>query len=277
MRELNFSKKKICRGTVTAGLLFFATACNLSFTALEYRRGISAEEKQEYTNAVEHFKHVILRAPESEKALDSSRRAARITLFEMKKYVDAVWYYRHLIKFSKIESERREAQKRIANIYFEKLNDFASAIGEYNKLLLLRNSKEEIVDYRFSLAKAHFGMNNFSDAQAETESALKLSENPEIKFDLLMFLGNIYFNTRHADKAIKVYERVIEEFPEKAKHDNVAMNIIVCYEELEAFDKAITALERLRPVYRDPEFIDLKIKRLKDRRANLPGSKGLRK
>jgi len=62
-----------------------------------------------------------------------------------------------------------------------------------------------------------------------------------------------------------------------AAADNVAMNIIVCYEELEAFDKAIERLEKMRPTYRDPEFIDLKIKRLKERKANLPGSRGLRK
>ena len=69
----------------------------------------------------------------------------------------------------------------------------------------------------------------------------------------------------------------MEKYPERAKADNVEMNIIVCYEEMEAFDKAIKRLEKLRSSYQDPEFIDLKISRLRERLANLPGSKGLRK
>jgi tetratricopeptide (TPR) repeat protein len=273
----NCSKKYICHLILFAILLPALFGCELSYTNVEHRRGKKALEKQQYNAAIEHFRKVILRDPTSQVALESAQEAARVAFFETKKFNDAIEFYKHLIVYSKAERERRDAQKQVANIYFEKMNDYKKSIEEYNKLLLLRNSSEEVVDYRFNLARAHFYLGDFSEALTEIEGALKISDNADRRFDLLMFLGNIYFNTKRAEQAIKVYEDILAKYPMRAEKDNVAMNIIVCYEDLEAFDKAIDGLEAMRSTYRDAEFIDLKIKRLKDRKANLPGSRGLRK
>lgn len=265
------------RFVIATFMMFFLNSCELSYTNLEYKRGQRALEKQDYPQAIKHFKKVILREPKSAQAIDSAREAARLSLFETKKFTDAIDFYKHLIQYSDVERERRESQGKVASIYFEKLNDYRRAIEEYNKLLLLRNSNDEIIEYRFNLARAHFYLSEFQDAQTEIDMALKLSENDDKKFDLLMFLGNIYFNTKRAEQAIKVYEDILKKYPKRAESDNVAMNIIVCYEDLELFDKAIEKLENMRGTYRDTEFVELKIKRLKDRKANMPGSRGLRK
>lgn len=252
-------------------------ACDLSFVGLELHRGRGALKKKDYKSAIQHFRKVILRDPTAPRAIEAAREAARVSLFETKQFAEAVEFYKHLIQYSESEGERREAQGKIAEIYFEKLVDYKKAIEEYNKLLLLRNANEEIVEYRFNLGRAHFYLNDFREAQTEVEVALKISENKERNFDLMMFLGNIYFNTKRADLAIKVYQEILDKYPDRAKKDNVAMNISVCYEELEAFDSAIERLISLRATYHDPKFIDLKIKRLRERKSNLPGSKGLRK
>lgn len=270
MRVLSFSKANVCAA-------LFLVGCSFSFSSLEFHRGQRAAEKRDFNEAVKHFKRVIAKEPESETAIKAAREAARLSLFETKQFMEAVQFYKHLVKFSDSEKERREAQGRIANIYFEKLADYPRAIEEYNKLLLLQNSDDEVVDYHFNLARAHFYLNHFSEAQNEIEMALKAAQNPDKKFDLMMFLGNIYFNTKRASLAIKIYEDLVKSHPARSKTDNVAMNIIVCYEEIEAFDKAIEKLEEMRPGYSDPEFLDLKIKRLRERKANLPGSRGLRK
>ncbi|MEQ1664254.1 MAG: tetratricopeptide repeat protein [Bdellovibrionales bacterium] len=271
MRLRNFSNLSILL------IIVVLASCNYSFTNLEYERGQDAEKSADYKEAIVHYKRVLVKDPESEKALQAARQAARITFFETKDYLQAIGFYNHLIKYSKVESERRESQKNIANIYFEKVFDYPKAILEYNKLLLLKFSNEDTVGFKFNMAQALFNLNRFTEAQEETESAIKIAQNRDKKFDLLMYLGNIFFNTKRIPLAIKTYEEISREFPEKAKQNNVAMNIAVCFEEIEAFDKAIAELENMREGYRDPDFIDLKIKRLKDRKANLPGSKGLRK
>jgi tetratricopeptide (TPR) repeat protein len=253
------------------------TGCSWSFESLEYKRGSRALAKQEYAQAINHFQKVIQRNPESDLAITSAREAARVSLFELKDFSKAEEFYSYLVKYSRDEKERRDSQKAIANIYFEKINDYSKAIGEFNKLLILRGSREEQVDLHFKIARSHFYLNQFADALHEADAALKLNENPDIEFELRAFQANIDFNTRHLDSAIRNYESLMKEFPAKAKEEGIAMNLVVCFEEQDAFDKAIGLLEQIRPNHKDPEFIDLKIKRLKDRRANLPGSKGLRK
>ncbi len=253
------------------------TGCNLSFTSLEYKRGQKALGAQDYREALGHFKKVINRDPESEMALNSAREAAKISFFQIRDFAVAEEFYTHLVRYSRDEQERRAAQKAIANIYFEKLSNYPRAIEEYNKLLNLRSSKEEQVDYHFKIARSQFYLNHFQEAHHEVESALKITENRDEQFELKVFGANVDFNTRHLDAAVKTYEELINTFPEKARAENIAMNLIVCYEEQDQFDKAITVLEELRPTHKDTEFIDLKIKRLKERKANMPGSKGLRK
>jgi tetratricopeptide (TPR) repeat protein len=274
-------RRSLSRASYSNLFLYFCfillTGCSLSFTNLEYSRGREAAEKQDYPEALKHFKRVLQRDPESEKAIEAARDAAKISYFETKNFDEAIYYYDHLVRYSKTETERRGAEEKIASVFFEKKNDYVGAIEEYNKLLLLRNSSEQNADFHYNLSRAHFYLSHFSDAQNEIEEALKLVQNQDKKFEMMMFQGNIYFNTKHADQAVKVYESIVEKFPEKAKADKVDMNIIVCYEEMEAFDAAIARLEKMRPTYTDVDFIDLKIKRLKERKANLPGSKGLRK
>lgn len=272
--------RQICskKSILLAHLISFSLlGCNFSSLDSEYEKGKAAARAQKFEEAVKYFNKVIIREPESKVAMAAAREAAQISYFDTKKFTDAIKYYQHLVKFSQAERERRESQIRIASIYFDKLTDYQRAIEEYNKLLLLRNSNNEIVEFRFALSKAHFYLNHFQDAQSELERALKIVEESERKFDLLLFLGNIYFNTKQVDLAIKTYEKIMADYPERAKKDNVAMNIIVCYEEIEDFDSAISRLEKMRPTYNDPEFIDLKIKRLRERKGNLPGSRGLRK
>jgi tetratricopeptide (TPR) repeat protein len=277
LKRLSYSKHRWIGAIIVVFSVLNFTACSMSFSSLEFHRGKKAAEEQDFKAALEHFQKVIRRSPESDNALAAAREASRIAFYETKQFGEAVQFYRYLIGFSPIEQERRKSQVKIADIYFENINDYPQAIEEYNKLLLLRNSNEEIVDLRSKLARANFYLHRFAEAQLEIEGALKIVENPDRKFELRMLLGNLYFNTKRAEEAIRVYETVVRDYPERAQKDNVVMNMIVCYEDMEAFDKAIEKLSSIKSNYPDPEFIELKIKRLKERKANLPGSRGLRK
>jgi tetratricopeptide (TPR) repeat protein len=251
--------------------------CHFSSLSLEYSRGKKAQDSKDYKAAIRHYNRVITREPESRQALESARQAARIAVFDTKNFSEALMFYNHLILYSPVSSERLDAQKRIAAIYFENLTDYKNAIIEYNKLLSLKNSDTDVIDFKLRVAKSYFYLNNFYQAQTEVESALKLAGESPQRFDLMLFLGNVYYNTKRTDDAVKIYQELIQKFPNRAKAENVAMNIVVCYEEREQFEKAIEELMVIREEYPNPEFIDLKIDRLRERKANLPGSRGLRK
>ena len=230
-----------------------------------------------YAQAVKNFKKIMNRDPESSLALESAREAARATLFDTKDYNQAIEFYNHLVEFSRSEKERRDSQRAIAGIYFNDLSNYPMAIEAYNKLLLVETNPKNIVRYRFNLARSYFYMNRFFDAKNEIEQALKHAKNSDRKFELNMFLASIYFNMKHVDKALRVYKELESKFPKKAKEENIALNESVCYEDQDQFDSAIEELKSIESTYKDPEFIALKLKQLQERKANLPGAKGLKR
>lgn len=264
----------------SAALIFcFAglSACHFSSLNVEFREGKTAADERRFPLAVKKFDRVIRREPESSVALESARMGAKVAHYELKDFKKAILFYSHLVQYSTDATERRDSQKRIAAIYFDNLNAYKDAIEEYSKLLALKNSAPETVDFKLKIAKSNFYLNNFFQAESEVNSAIQMTDDKDKSFELLLFLGNVYYNTKRVPDAIKVYEDLLTRFPERAKTENVAMNIIVCYEDVEQFDKAIERLAAIKETFANPEFIDLKIKRLQQRKANLPGSRGLRK
>ena len=120
-------------------------------------------------------------------------------------------------------------------------------------------------------------MSEFFQAESEVNNALLRAEKGAKRFELELFLANILFNTKRMDKAIEAYKKLDEEYPALAKQEKVKMSLVVCYEETERFKEAIGLLDSMKAESEDPEFLDLKIARLKERIRNLPGSRGMRK
>lgn len=244
---------------------------------MEFRRAQRLENNGRFSEALDKYDVIIANNSQSDIALESARRGARISYFETEEFLRSIDYYNFIVVNSSDSSERHESQRIIASIYFEKLTDYKNAIVHYNKLLSLPNTKEENISYRLSVARAHFYLNDFFQALAEVERALEEANSPERKFDLKLFKANILFNTKKIEKAIEIYKQLQDLNPQRAKEQNVGMNIVVSYEELNKFNKAISLLEDMRNDYEDKDFIDLKIVRLQERISNLPGARGLRK
>ena len=260
---------------VVAALL--SVGCSISFSNWEYNKAVRAEKKSDYKQAVKHYSRVVLRDPESPIALESARKASRIALFQMKNFDKAIDLYRHLVQFSPDSTERKQAQREIADITFEKKTDYKKSVDEYNRLLTLKLPTEEFLDIKLRIAKAHYFMSEFFQAESEVQNALIRAEKGPQRFQLELFMANVFFNTKRIDKAIEAYKKLDEEYPELAQAEKVKMSLVVSYEESEKFDEAIDLLETMKEKADDPEFLDLKITRLKERIRNLPGSRGLRK
>ncbi len=253
------------------------SGCGISLSQIDFDKGERAQEKGEYTRAVDKYKKVIKRVPGTELSIKAAQRGIESSMFGAKDYSSTVDFYKYIINFGKTEKTRRHAQEGLATVYLEKLLNYRSAIEEFNKLLIIKNDAEKIIDYRQNLAKAHFSLNQFDEALSELELALKLTLEPSRKYELLVMKGNILFNTKDVESSLLVYEQIVADYPVRAKSEKILMNVIVCLEELQRFEKAIAQLEVMRQDYDDKEFIDLKIMRLKNRKANMPGSKGMRK
>ncbi len=133
----------------------------------------------------------------------------------------------------------------------------------------------DIATYKLTIARAFFYLNNFNQAQSEINEASRLKIPDEIMFDLLILNGNILVAQKKFPKAIIVYNDILKKFPMLSQKENVKLTLAVCYEENLQFKESIEILEKLKDIYKPPEYIELRIKKLKERLKNLPGAKGL--
>ena len=215
-------------------------------------------------------------APESAEALTAAAEAIKLSGTH-KEYHRLTMFLKHVILYSKSDLERAQAQKTLAMTYFNDLGDYTNAVIEINKAMQWRRPDIEKAELRLTLARAYFFQNRFFQARSEVDELLKETVDPDIKFKGILLKANVFFNEKKLDEAIEFYHKLQKDFPEQAKAEQVPLNLAVCYEEKEDFEKAIEILEEMRDGYSAPEMIDLKITRLKARQAQQPGAKGLKK
>ena len=230
-----------------------------------------------YTPAFDLLNRTIDEDPDGPRALVASRKGARVAHLEAKNYALAVKYYQHLVLRSEDPEERKTAQRFIAQIHFENLLDYNQAVTEYEKLLNLDVTPEEGFRYRLNLAKSHYSLNNLDQTLAELDTLLEKSPPADGVFEAKVLKANVFMTLKRLPEAATLWQEILNEFPERSKKENVAMNLVVCYEESKELGKAIDVLEKMRADYPNPEFLDIRIQRLKDRKLNLPGAQGFRK
>ena len=250
--------------------LFMLSGCRFSYDNIEYRRAKNAVEKKDYPLALKHYERVIKRDPEGKISLIAAKEASLISLIDTKQFNLAIKFLEHIVLYSENEVDRREAQEKIAFIYFDKINDYKKALINYSKLLVINLPQSKRVEYKQNIAKSDYYLNDFKQALIEIDDLLKLKLTGQEKFQTLYFQAGIYMAMKKIDEAILVYRGLLKEFPLQAKKEKVGMSIAVAYEDMNDFNKAIDILNEIKPTYPDLQFIDIKIKRLKQRLANLP-------
>ena len=250
------------------------SGCTLSLDWLHILRARRAAANGDPASAVKILERVREHEPDGQRALTASRYGSRIAQFEAKDYNAAVEFNRHLILRSDDPDERVQAQKNVAQIYFENLQDYAQAVQEIEKILKLNLPPEEAFRYRLNLAKSHFQLNNLEQAASEIDVILSKKLRDDDIFDAKQVKANIEVAAKNLPAAAQIWEEILKQFPDRAKREKVAMNLVVCYEEMKDFTKAIEALEFMKADDPNPEFIELRIQKLKERKINQPGAGG---
>jgi tetratricopeptide (TPR) repeat protein len=248
--------------------------CTFNLDWLQMVRARNAQRNGEFSKAASILKKVVERDPEGSRAITASRLGSRIAQIDSKDYQMAVEFYKHIVLRSDNPSERKNAQRNIAQIYFDNLFDYNQAVLEYEKLLKLSLEPGEQLHYRLNLAKSHLQLNNLDQAANELDSLLALKLAPDEAFDVRMQKANVLLATKHLADAAGVWESLLKDFPERAAKEKVGLNLVVCYEELKDFNRAIEVLEKMKTNYPNPDFLDLRIKRLQEKQINQPGANG---
>jgi tetratricopeptide (TPR) repeat protein len=255
--------KRLFRLFAALFVIFAVSGCSFGWDWVLSTRVHRAVARHQFDTAVELLQKLIDRHPDSPRALAAARNGARIAHFEAKEYARAVDFYKLVILRSPDPEERKSAQRYIAQICFENLRDYDQAVAEYERLLKLDCTPEEAFHYRLNLAKSHFQLNDLDQAATEIDILLERKPTPD--------------QVKRLTDAAALWEEILHDFPERSRKENVGLNLVVCYEELKDFGKAIDVLERMKPDYPNPDFINRRIERLAQRKANQPGARGLRR
>lgn len=232
---------------------------------------------KKFKDALDQLDRAILRSAENQIGVASAREAARVSFYEIKDFKRAVSYYKKLVLFSVDAAERMSSQKQIANIYFDQLTDYPNAVTELNRFIAMTSSNEDKVKAKMDLARAYYYQNNFIQAESEVEELIRAASNKDQKFDMMVLKGNIYLAKKDLQKASMVFKQLVMENPQKATRDNVAFTLAVAYEEMKDYKSAIEILESMKAFHPMPEYLDIRIKRLAERKKNQPGARGMRK
>ncbi len=255
----------------------FCGGCTFNMDWLRQYRAQRAIDQRNYATALPLLQMLVDHHPEGGRGVEAARTGARAAHLDTKNYPLAVKFYRYLVMKSDSPEERKGAQRAIAHIYYENLQDLDQSVIEFEKLLKLENTPDEAFRYRLYLAKSQLGLNNVEQALTELNVLLENKPPADGVFEIKMLKANVLVANKQLNEATGLWESVLKDFPERSTKDNVAMNLVVVYEELKEFGKAITVLESMRETYPNPKFLDQRIERLKERQYNLPGAQGLKR
>lgn len=259
---------------ILSAVIVMIAACS-SPESRELKKAQAEAARGFHRTSLTYYDNVLIRAPESPSALIAAREAARISMLDLKDYQKAIYFNRHLVRYSPDADERLTAQKQIAALYFDHLQDYTQAVVEFGRLLATPLPFAEKTGYQLAATRSNYYIGRFDQAESEIDRLLNERLDEPTRFAALTLRGNILVARKDFAKAVETYRTIIREFPAKAKEENVALSLAVCYEENGDFKNSIAVLEGLRGTYKTPEYIDLRIHRLKEREKNRPGAKGL--
>lgn len=257
-------------------LSFLVFGCSFSFQNWQYQKGVRLSEKHQFKEAADLFSRVVRRGPDAPIALEAARRGSKIAAFDVKNYSLAGEFYRHLVMHSADKAERLEAQRALVDVYFDKVLNYEQAVIEISHLQPLLPDTEK-GRYQLLLARAHFNLNNLPQSLVEINDLIGKKISPDLKFEALLFKANLLQGSKKLNEAVVVFEEIEKTYPALAREANVGMSMAICYEEQGELGKAVKVLENLKDHHANPEFIQIRITKLKDRMANLPGAQGLKR
>lgn len=243
----------------------------------DFKKAETEAAAQNWRTAVSLFSEIIQAEPLSEVALKSAREGARISSLEIKDLGRAIPFYRHLVLYSNQPAETLSAQKAIVEILFSQIQDYPRAIEEISRLLQVETNPDELVAYRVKLARSYYHMNNFMQAAAELKEIARGSNAVKDDFEIQQLRANVLIADKKYDEASVILRQLIEKFRDQAIQENVPMTLAVALEEKKDFKAAIAILESVKASHPVPEYVELRLKRLRERSLNQPGARGFKK
>ncbi|MEI7972792.1 MAG: tetratricopeptide repeat protein [Bdellovibrio sp.] len=236
-----------------------------------------ASQKGEFEKAILDFEKVMVREPSSALAVKAARQSARVCYIHLKNFEKAAYFYRELVLNSPDADERLNAQKQIALIYTENISKPDVAVRELSKLLSMLKQPQERFLYRLALARSSYHLKNMTQSLLEIDELMREKTSGSDEFSLWVLKGNVHLAQKDLTKSAQAFEKAMQMDASRAVRENVAIQLAVAFEEMKDFEKAIRVLKNMKPYHPQPDYIEIRIRRLLERQRSQPGAMGFRK
>ncbi|MBC7693012.1 MAG: tetratricopeptide repeat protein [Methylotenera sp.] len=263
-------------------LLIAATGCTGQGAKTRYILAEKLWNDGKYQAAVNEFEKVSQKDPESPLGLRALFRAATTQMLYLSEYNEAIRKFNRVVDLSKDSAMSWDAQKQIGEIYFSKTEQYNQAILHYKKLIQLKPEGPGVPEFTFRIAKSHFYLMQFDESIAAfKEIAQRYKSTPwaekaayEIGVTSFTRGGHpgapdtVSVSPHEAyQEAMDSFGRFIKLYPESPLIPLAKFGIANCLEEMDQLDAAYHQYEAIRSTYPSSQVIDIKLMRIRERRA----------
>ena len=165
----------------------------------------------------------------------------------------------------KLPFRQKELEKRVAKIAFYKWKNYEKAIKYYSQLLKRTLEPGEKFLFQYQIASSYLKLEKSSQALIENKKSLFKGITKEERKKALLLQLEIFIVQREFLLAENLIKKLLKNF----KKDQVFLRetLATLYESQ---DKLLLAIEELKKIQDENDFIKIKIKQLEERLENQP-------
>ena len=276
MRALRPDWSQIAAGLVGALLL---TACSVNNAKKSYVLAEKFWGDGQYAAAVLEFERAFAKDPKGKVGQQALYRAALTQALFLSQHAEAIRKLKSYAELTDDQQNLWEAKKLIGDLLFSKLEDYGHADQHYRGLIQSNPKAPEAPEFLFRVAKSRFFLGDFEEAITLFRQLAKDRTKSAWAERAAFEIGITYFtrgeqNTAGAtpllevyQEAIDAYEEFIKQYPTSALIPEAKFGIASCLEELDQLDAAYHAYEGLLNSYPSPKVIQIKLARIRERKA----------
>lgn len=265
-------------------LALLLASCSPNSAKKEYVLAEKLWTDGNYAASVNEFEKVYARDPHGKLGLQALFRAATTQAFFLLQYSDAIRKYRTYAEITSDQDASWEARVQIGELLFSKLELYDEAIQHYQTLLQKRPNDPDAALFQFRIAKSRFFLWRFDEAIRSYRELIRVYPKTPWAEKSAYELGVTYYTRGEQggggrvgakgntgievyQDAIDAFESFLKKYPQSPLVPQARFGIASCLEEMDQLEAAYHAYEALKSTYPSPSVIQVKLVRLRERKA----------
>jgi TolA-binding protein len=277
LRPTRFTKKALSLLCVVCAA-WMTTACTVDSAKRHYVLAEKLWTDGKYAASVAEFEKVVAKDPHGKLGAQALLRGATTQALFLSQYSEAVKKLRQYVEASPDPSTAWEAQKEIGDLLYSKLEQYDQAVKHYQTLIQLNPSAPEIPEFMYRVGRSYFFLGQFDDARKTYEQLIRQYpksswiEKAQLEIGQTLLTqgeqsGGKSSATETYRSAMAAFQTFVQKFPSSPLVSEAQFGVASCLEELDQLDAAYQAYEALRGKYPSKNVIEIKLARIRERKA----------